>query len=126
MFIEKRYENDNILAFIKSKNIQVFPCGRRRSTDIAGTGTRLPFDPEARLNTEANNRKHSSLNGFTQTYLKEWDTTGKRLSLSIAGYLFDILLTNDDTDYSEAEDFATELLGKLVEISDLDDAIWDF
>lgn len=108
MFIETHnstiQDKDDIkLAFIKSVNVQAYPCGRRRSdfiqydTDGDGAtgdseGYRIPFDPEARLNTEANNRKHSGLNGFTQTYLVDWDKTNKVLSMSLAGYLFNITL----------------------------------
>lgn len=90
------------LTFIKSKNIKVFPCGRRRSTLIdtdnnANTVSdqrHIPFDPEARLNTESNNRKHSGLNGYKQEYLNYWRADGK-LSLVLAGYLFDIDLETD-------------------------------
>ena len=81
-------------TFVKSAKIQAFPCGRRRSTEDTNDYV-IPFDPEARLNTEANNRKHSSLNGFTQTYLKDWNAPANengKFSLSLAGYLFDILL----------------------------------
>jgi hypothetical protein len=91
------------LTFMKSLDVQAFPCGRRRSAIIDTDGNdrttgdryRLPFDPEARLNTEANNVKHSGLNGYTQTYLKDWNETTKQLTLSLAGYLFNIKLTDD-------------------------------
>ena len=87
--------HDVKLTFVKSVNVQAYPCGRRRSINIAAEGDaekRLPFDPEARLNTEANNRKHSGLNGYTQTYLKDWDPTNGEFSLAIAGYLFKVTL----------------------------------
>lgn len=128
MFIETHVDTiagKNIpLTFIKSKNVQAFPCGRRRSAKIdqddnTNTTTdqyRIPFDPEARLNTEANNRKHSGLNGFTQTYLSVWDKIGGQLSLSLAGYLFNIILP-DETDgggnvvksYREENTFGTAI-----------------
>ena len=60
MFIEThKTENDIDLTFIKSTCIQAYPCGRRRIPDQTAetAGFRIPFDPEARLNTEANNRK---------------------------------------------------------------------
>lgn len=99
MFIKN---NDNGLVFIKSKNINAFPCARRRSNLIDTDGNDdtvsdryyIPFDPEARLNTEANNRRHSGLNGFKQNYLLNWVSesgTGS-LSLVLAGYLFNIKL----------------------------------
>lgn len=107
MFIETRAgktvnNTDITLAFAKSTNVYAFPCGRRRSSEVDQDGNLVntktdkyyfPFDPEARLNTEANNRKHSSLNGFTQTYLKDWDNDKKLLTLSLAGYLFKIALS---------------------------------
>jgi hypothetical protein len=92
--------DDNKLAFVRSLNVQAYPCGRRKSSLVDADGNSgtvndryyIPFDPEARLNTESNNRKYSSLNGFTQTYLK-WDQDV--LNIAIAGYLFKINLTDD-------------------------------
>lgn len=116
MFIQ---DNDSKLVFIKSKNIKVFPCGRRRSApididnnqDTVSDQRHIPFDPEARLNTEANNRKHSGLNGYKQSYLNSWQSDGK-LSLVIAGYLFDI----DASDYKGTDAinrFGTDIATKL-------------
>lgn len=85
MFFEK-----NQLVYVDSQNIQVFPCSRRRALIQGRTNSYLPFDPEARLNTEANNLRHSGLNGFTQSYLKEFDEQTGKLSIVIAGYLFRI------------------------------------
>lgn len=100
MFNKITIDND-MLAFIKSRNIKAYPCGRRRSELINkedfNDSYYIPFDPEARLNTEANNRKYSSLNGYTTTYLKSLSgITDKNpsLVLAIAGYLFDIDLTD--------------------------------
>lgn len=85
------------LNFMKSLSVSAYPCGRRRSS-LLGFGDDayyIPFDPEARLNTEANNRKHSALNGYTQTYLKNWDINETQtMSLSLGGYLFTIKLTS--------------------------------
>jgi hypothetical protein len=94
MFVKN---SDNGLVFIKSSNIKVFPCGRRRSNLIDRDGSQttvsdryyIPFDPEARLNTEANNRKHSGLNGFKSSYLRSWEGNGT-ISLVLDGYLFTI------------------------------------
>ena len=111
--------NGKDLVFIKSANIQAYPCGRRRSQQIDTVDRNkdgevqedekyfIPFDPEARLNTEANNRKYSSLNGYTQTYLERWDENEKVLILSLGGYLFTINLSNSCT---TANDFGNELL----------------
>lgn len=93
MFVKP--DSDNNLIFINSLNIKAFPCGRRRSQLIDTDGNTndqysIPYDPEARLNTEANNRRHSSLNGYSQTYLDSWDADSETLSLVLAGYLFNI------------------------------------
>lgn len=88
-----------LLTFLKSLAIQAYPCGRRRSKltlNDPGDPVYIPFDPEARLNTEANNRKYTSLNGFNQTYINS--SSAKTLSLALAGYLFNIDLKSlDDT-----------------------------
>lgn len=83
------------LAFLKSLNVKAFPCGKRRSPEI--NQVRIPFDPEARLNTEANNLKSAALNGFSTTFLhtRTWDTDTDVLTLSMAGYFFNIDLDND-------------------------------
>ena len=101
MFIEthKAVQNDDLyLTFLKSLVVQTYPCGRRRSKiERGGTDSPsyLPVDPEARLNTEANNRKYTSLNGFTQTYLNS--CSDKVLSLALAGYSFTIDLNSLNT-----------------------------
>lgn len=113
MFIKTLKDNDLALTFIKSANVKAFPCGRRRSADVASDKSDkyyFPFDPEARLNTEANNRKHSGVNGFTQTYLKEWSSRNRTLTLSLAGYLFDITL---DDSSNEANSFADAVVTAL-------------
>lgn len=109
MFIETHIATElaNLkLAFVKSINITAFPCGRRRSQpvkiDANGDGNptdaetyNIPYDPEARLNTEANNRKHSGLNGYKQSYLGDWEVSGNDyLTISLLGYLFRIKLDN--------------------------------
>jgi hypothetical protein len=63
------------LGFLNSMEINVFPCSRRNSSIIethmeGQSHYYFPYDPEARLTTEANKIKETSLNGFTQTYIK--------------------------------------------------------
>lgn len=116
MFNETHSDNDIKLTFIKSLNIQAYPCGRRRGfIDADGTSTDsyLPFDPEARLNTEANNRKHSGLNGHTQTYLKKWDIQNKLLTMSLAGYLFNIKLDDKYLDINGVNSFGQDIADKV-------------
>lgn len=122
---------ESLLTFVRSVNIQAFPCGRRTSAqESAQQDYYFPFDPEARLNTEANNRKHSSLNGYTQTYLKEWDSSEKLLTLSLAGYLFTVALDGTYTtivdgnevtsafNYSAVADFCSAIITQLSEKAD--------
>lgn len=124
MFLEKHKSSikDGItLNFIKSTCVQAYPCGRRRSELVTIDKDKdgkmeddsfyVPFDPEARLNTEANNIKHSSLNGYTQTYLYSWPTVNAELIkdtivLVLGGYLFSIKVT--DT-YRSPEAFAAKV-----------------
>ena len=99
MFIEKHTDTINgekiPLIFLKSLNVQAFPCGRRRSTVLSDGYSRIPFDPEARLNTESNSLKHSGANGFTKTYIESWDEVYNQLTVSLAGYMFNIDLESD-------------------------------
>ena len=84
------------LVFLKSLAVQVYPCGNRRSYEDSGSGdVAIPFDPEARLNTEANNRRHASTNGFEQTFLKI-DEGAELIKLVIAGYSFRINASSTD------------------------------
>ena len=124
MFIEVHNANATSgpkLAFLKSLNVQAFPCGRRRSECVDFDDQNndglfkneekyyIPYDPEARLNTEANNRQHSSLNGFTQNYIKDWDAAA--LTLSVGGYLFIVKTQYESQDILGYED-AFDAFGK--------------
>ena len=88
------------LSFLGSKYVKVFPCGRRRA--YKKDGTPIPFDPEAKLNTELNNRKVSGLNSINESFYvgQEWSTD--LLRLVIGGYSFDIELADG---FKEINDF---------------------
>jgi hypothetical protein len=95
IFSNKKYpsESNPTFAFVKSENIQVYPCGRRRY--VQEDDVNIPFDPEARLNTEANNRRLAGTNGYTQTYVGDnWSSDS--LMISLAGYQFSIGATLSD------------------------------
>ena len=101
------------LAFIRSDKVSVYPCGRRRSLVDTDSNNQqdqyyIPFDPEARLNTEANNRKHSSLNGYTQTYIKDEEWNNESFIIALDGYLFKIAL-----DSADIKSFGNKLFEKL-------------
>ena len=113
MFIKN---TDSSLVFVKSKDINIFPCGRRRSMLIDADNNDntvsdryyIPFDPEARLSTEANNRKHTSLNGFRKSYILDFDSdeVNKTFSFVLEGYLISIKL---GADYLTVKKFADRL-----------------
>lgn len=119
-------ENSIWLAFIKSLNVSVYPCGRRRSTlidaDMSG-GTiddryYIPFDPEARLNTEFNNRRHTSINGFKQSFITSWDEENALFSFVIGGYSFSLSLNDKLTSSNDLiNDFGTEVIKEITNIS---------
>lgn len=131
MFIEQHTHNEIpkgiMLTFLKSLNVHVYPCGRRRSEliDIDGNLTttktdkyHIPFDPEARLNTEYNNRHYSGLNGYTRSYVNAWDAEKNTFSFTISGYAFTIDLTERKEDgtretISTIQDFAEKLVTSL-------------
>jgi hypothetical protein len=98
-------DSDNKLAYLNSLNIKVFPSGRRKSELLNENSPsdkhHIPIDPEARLNTEANHRKHSGLNGYKQSYILDWN--GKSISLVLAGYLFNIKLSEDYESHNSKE-----------------------
>lgn len=126
MFIEKHdyeYNNQSIpLLFLKSLNVQAYPCGRRRSDLIdkdANDNTkddkyRIPFDPEARLNTEFNNRRHTGLNGFTQSFIEDWNTEKNTFSFILGGYTFSInLIDGTETTAETVQTFSTKIINGL-------------
>lgn len=119
-----------LLAFVKSVNIQAYPCGRRRSVPIDNDNAavttidqyHIPFDPEARLNTERNSRRHSSVNGFNSSFLKTWDVANEKLTLSLDGYVFDIDLRVRDKQVATAYLEVNQFCSKLVELLNIADA----
>ena len=56
-------------GFFESIAVQVFPCAYRGDNGDT-TANKLIFDPEAKLNTEANFIKSASgVSGFTKSYI---------------------------------------------------------
>lgn len=105
---------NNGLAYLDSLNVKVFPSGRRKSEllDESTQGGQskkqyIPIDPEARLNTEANQRKHSGLNGYKQSYILNW--TEEAISVVLAGYLFNIKLSSSYYGKQSAQNIGTYL-----------------
>lgn len=83
------------LYFVKSSNIQVYPCGRRR-TQVGSEN--IPIDPESKIITEENNRRSIALNGYTQNFIIE--SNSNNLIIALAGYFFKI-------NFPEGENFIT-------------------
>lgn len=85
--------------YFKSKDIKVFPSSFR-GTYKSGTSTLDPeitFDPEARLNTEANFILPRTELG-NKSYIVEYNETQNKISFILGGYYFEIL---NITDYLE-------------------------
>jgi hypothetical protein len=112
MFKETHIDNTGTfyLTFLNSLKVKAYPCGRRRAE--LGDDGYLPFDPEARLNTELNARKHSGLNGFTQTYFGGLSADGKSFDLSLGGYLFTVDIT-DKNGVLSLENIAENIIAAL-------------
>lgn len=105
-------DEQKLLAFARSLNVSIYPSGRR-SSDIVEEDSRTrsddryyPFDPEARLNTEFNNRRLASTNGFSQTFIRTWDSD--LIQLVLGGYEFSFKSTQDLPSI-DVNTFASEL-----------------
>lgn len=85
--------------YFKSKDIKVFPSSFRGAYK-SGTSTLDPeitFDPEARLNTEANFILPKTELG-KKSYIIEYNETQKKISFILSGYYFELLNVNDYLD----------------------------
>lgn len=75
---------DDIRVFLPSENINIFPCSRRGQASTEGS--KLNYDPEARLNTERTNRLRTAINGFTDSFIDSFtvnkDEDGNELETS--------------------------------------------
>lgn len=83
MFTEIIEDNEFKFVYPESAKIRVFPSGRRGST-----ASKDPFDPESRLNTEFNNRRISGIGGFSDSFIKGFDTDTKLFTFCLGGYSF--------------------------------------
>lgn len=85
--------------YFKSKDIKVFPSSFR-GTYKSGTSTLDPeiaFDPESRLNTEANFILPRTELG-KKSYIIEYNETQKKISFILGGYYFELLNVSDYLD----------------------------
>lgn len=100
--------------YFKSKDIRVFPSSFR-GTYKSGTKTTSPeitFDPEARLNTEANFILPKANLG-KDTYIVQYNEAKNKITFMLCGYYFEIL---DVSNY--LDDIADKYLGlKLRQIA---------
>lgn len=100
--------------YFKSKDIRVFPSSFR-GTYKSGTKTTSPeitFDPEARLNTEANFILPKANLG-KDTYIVQYNEAKNKIAFMLCGYYFEIL---DISNY--LDDIAGKYLGlKLRQIA---------
>lgn len=83
-------------VFIKSSDINIFPCSRRGQVSSTSNGI-MYYDPEARLNTERTNRIHTATNGFKASFISNecLTTSGtftddSTLKFVLAGYTIEV------------------------------------
>lgn len=78
--------------YFKSKDIRVFPSSFRGAykSGLSSTDPEISFDPEARLNTEANFILPKPALGKT-SYILEYNTTKDKITFVLGGYYFEIL-----------------------------------
>ena len=81
---------NNSRVFLRSENINVFPCSRRGQAglDPLATGSVKYYDPEARLNTERTNRLHTAVNGFKDSFINSY--INSTLVFVLAGYHIEV------------------------------------
>ena len=99
-------ENEN--KYFKSKDIKVFPSPFR-GTYKSGpsiSDSEITFDPEARLNSEANFILPKSVSG-APSYIFDYNTTKNKISFILGGYYFEIL---------NVSDYIEEISGKQIGI----------
>lgn len=121
------------ITFPASIDVQAFPCARRRSIEltIGQTQQMWPFDPEARLNTERNNRRNTGINGYRDSYINKISinkpansapASGQEQKLgecdfTLAGYNFKLSLFEDSlpTAFNRTGvESGIDLLGQLI------------
>lgn len=110
-------------TFVKSTNVKVFPCGRRRGIKNGTSTSYIPFDPEARLNTELNQRKSVGISGNANTFIQSIDFTNASSTTSyqpsghatfvLNGYVFTIEADDKSTGIDAAAT-GPDYLGKAI------------
>lgn len=105
------------LVFVGSKYVKAFPCGRRRAQKAANSDAYIPFDQEAKLNTEFNNRKHIGTNGLASSFYNGKNWSADILKIVIGGYTFNIDL-NDS--YNEENTFCRGILKAIGDNNSID------
>lgn len=75
---------NNSRVFLRSEDINVFPCSRR-GQNLAADSVKY-YDPEARLNTERTNRLHTAVNGFKDSFISNYNSITNNMVFVLAGY----------------------------------------
>ena len=102
---QKEYDKITGFKYVypKSAEIKVFPSGRRGIT-----AAQDPFDPESRLNTEFNNRRISSINGFSDSFIKGFDADTGLFTFCLGGYSFSFNLVKSNQNKEIEEETENE------------------
>jgi hypothetical protein len=77
--------------YFKSSDVKVFPSSFRGSYKVSASAPEITFDPEARLNTEANFVAPKTTLGKTAYIVKYDDKDNKKIAFVLGGYYFEIL-----------------------------------
>lgn len=82
--------------YFKSKDIRIFPSSFRGAykAGLSSADPEISFDPEARLNTEANFILPKPALGKT-SYILEYNPTKDKITFVLGGYYFEILGVSD-------------------------------
>lgn len=83
-------------SYFKSKDIRVFPSSFRGAykSGLSSADPEIAFDPEARLNTEANFVLPKPALGNT-SYILDYNETKNKITFVLGGYYFEILNISD-------------------------------
>jgi hypothetical protein len=97
--------------YFKSKDVKVFPSSFRGAfkSGTATTAPEITFDPEARLNSEANFILPTAT-AVTDSYIVEYNQSQNTISFVLGGYHF---LISQVADYLDEIKNKTDLIRKM-------------
>ena len=88
LFFGNFLKSDDGRVFLKSENINVFPCSRRGQKSQSSPVE--VYDPEARLNTERTNRLRTAIKGLKDSFIIDDNFENNKLKFILGGYYIEI------------------------------------